>query len=125
MSQGTFDGLISSNESCNSAKLYDSGLRHSLQDRQGIGLYVPLVNQDFWNKLGPKLQETVLKLWSDNLPTWRGNTAKSQAHAREELTQHGVTFVDVPQAELDAMHANDGEASRTRRCRTRISRRSW
>ena len=105
MSQGTFDGLISSNESCNSAKLYDSGLRHSLQDRQGIGLYVPIVNQAFWEKLGPKLQETVKQLWADNLPGYRTNTAASQAHARDELTQRGVSFVDVPQAELDAMHA--------------------
>jgi len=105
MSQGTFDGLISSNESCNSSKLYDSGLRHSLQDRQGMGLYVPMVNQDFWAKLGPKLQETVLKLWAENLPTWRANTAKSQENARGELAKHDVTFVDVPQAELDAMQA--------------------
>ena len=105
MSQGTFDGLISTNESTNSAKLYDSGMRHSLQDNQGMGLYVPLVNQAFWSKIGPKLQETMLKLWADNLPTWRANTAKSQQHAREELTQHGVTFVDVPQSELDEVHA--------------------
>jgi TRAP-type C4-dicarboxylate transport system substrate-binding protein len=105
MSQGTFDGLISSNESCNSAKLYDSGLHHSLQDHQGIGLYVPLVNQDFWAKIGPKMQDTVTQLWSENLPAYRANTAKSQEHAREELTAHGVTFVDVPQADLDAEHA--------------------
>ncbi len=104
MSQGTFDGLISSNESCNSSKLYDSGLRHSLQDRQGMGLYVPLVNQDFWSRIGPKLQETVLALWSDNLPAWRANTAKAQENARTELTSHGVTFVDVAQADLDAIH---------------------
>jgi TRAP-type C4-dicarboxylate transport system substrate-binding protein len=104
MSQGTFDGLISSNESTNSAKLYDSGMRYSLQDQQGMGLYVPLANQAFWAKLGPKLQETVLKLWSDNLPAWRANSASSQQRARAELSQHNVTFVDVPQAELDATH---------------------
>jgi C4-dicarboxylate-binding protein DctP len=106
MSQGTFDGLISSNESVNSAKLYDSGMRHSLQDNQAIGLYVPLVNQAFWAKLGPKLQETVQKLWSENLPTYRTNTAASQAHAREELAKHDVTFVDVARAELDTVQAD-------------------
>lgn len=105
MSQGTFDGLISSNESVNSAKLYDSGMRHSLQDRQAIAFYVPLVNQAFWAKLGPKLQETVRRLWAENLPAWRANTAKSQAHARDELTAHNVSFVDVPQGELDAVYA--------------------
>jgi len=105
MSQGTFDGLITTYESANSSKLYDSGLRHSLVDRQGIGLYVPMVNHDMWEKLGPKLQETVLKLWADNLPTWRENTAQAQQRARDALAKQGVTFVDVPQAELDAVQA--------------------
>ena len=106
MSQGTFDGLISSNESVNSAKLFDSGMRHSLQDQQGMGLYVPMTNADFWQKIGPKLQETVLKLWDENLPKWRENTLKLQANARGILEKQGVTFVDVPQAELDRVHAD-------------------
>ena len=105
LSQGTFDGLISTTESTNSAKLYDSGVHHSLQDNQGMGLYVPLANQTFWDKVGPKMQETILQLWAENLPTWRENTAKSQARARGELSSHGVTFVDVSQAELDATRA--------------------
>ncbi len=105
MSQGTFDGLISSNESVNSAKLFDSGMRHSLQDHQGMGLYVPMVSQGFWAKLSPKLQQAVMKLWADDIATYRANTAKSQENGREALTKQGVTFVDVPQAELDAVHA--------------------
>ncbi|HUB49325.1 MAG TPA: TRAP transporter substrate-binding protein DctP [Acetobacteraceae bacterium] len=104
MSQGTFDGLISTNESTNSSKLYDSGMKHSLQDNQGMGLYVPLANQQFWTKIGPKMQHTIVQLWAENLPTWRANTAKSQQNARVELQSHGVTFADVPQAELDAVH---------------------
>lgn len=106
MSQGTFDGLISSNESVNSAKLFDSGMRHSLQDNQGMGLYVPMANPDFWQKLGSKLQETVRQLWAENIPTYRANTAKSQAAARGALEKQGVVFVDVPQAELDRVHAD-------------------
>ncbi len=106
MSQGTFDGLISSNESVNSAKLFDSGMRHSLQDNQGMGLYVPMATPDFWQKLGPKLQETVRQLWAENIPTYRANTAKSQAAARGVLEKQGVVFVDVPQAELDRVHAD-------------------
>jgi C4-dicarboxylate-binding protein DctP len=105
MSQGTFDGLISSNESVNSAKLFDSGLRYSLQDNQGMGLYVPMVNPDFWAKLGPKLQEIAVKLWSDNIATYRANTAKQQLSGRAALEKQGVRFVDVPQAELDKTHA--------------------
>jgi TRAP-type transport system periplasmic protein len=105
MSQGTFDGLISSNESANSAKLFDSGLRYSLQDNQGMGLYVPMINPDFWQKIGPKLQETMTKLWADNIGAWRINTVKTQQTGRAALEKQGVKFVDVPQAELDATHA--------------------
>ena len=105
MSQGTFDGLITTYESANSSKLYDSGLRYGMQDRQSIGLYIPMASQQMWKKLGPKLQETVLKLWSENLPRWRNATAESQARARDALVKQGVKVVDVPQAELDAVHA--------------------
>jgi C4-dicarboxylate-binding protein DctP len=103
MSQGTFDGLITTNESANSSKLFDSGLRHSLQDHQGMGLYVPLVNPAFWAKMGPQLQQTVTKLWVDNLPAYRENTAKAQHEGRLALAKQGVTFVDVSQAERDAV----------------------
>ena len=103
MSQGTFDGLITTNESADSSKLFDSGMRHSLQDHQGMGLYVPLMNQEFWGKLGPKLQQTVLSLWKDNLPAYRVNTAHAQHEGRLALTKHGVAFVDVSQAERDGV----------------------
>jgi TRAP-type transport system periplasmic protein len=105
MSQGTFDGLISSNESVNSSKLFDSGLRYSLQDNQGMGLYVPMVNPAFWQKIGPTLQETMVKLWHDNIAEYRANTAKLQKSARGALEKQGVKFADVPQADLDATHA--------------------
>jgi C4-dicarboxylate-binding protein DctP len=105
MSQGTFDGLISTNESVYSSKLFDSGMRYSLQDHQAMGLYIPLVNHDFWAKLGPDLQATMTKLWADSIAGYRANTAKAQANGRAELEKQGVTFTDVPQAELDALHA--------------------
>jgi len=106
MSQGTFDGLISSNESANSAKLFDSGLRYSLQDKQGMGLYVPMINPAFWQKIGPKLQETMVKLWQDNIAAYRENTAKLQESGRAALEKQGVKFVDMPQADLDATRAD-------------------
>ena len=105
MSQGTFDGLITTNESANSSKLVDSGLRHSLQDHQATGLYIPIVNPAFWTKLGPELQGIMTKLWADNIAQYRTGSAKSQENGRAEMAKQGVTFVDVPQSELEAMRA--------------------
>jgi C4-dicarboxylate-binding protein DctP len=105
MSQGTFDGLISSDESAYTAKLFDSGLRHSIQDRQGMGLYVPMLNKDFWAKLDPKLREAIAKLWADNIPTYRTNTAKAQQAGRDALVKQGVTMVDIDKGEADKVRA--------------------
>lgn len=105
MSQGTFDGLISSNDSTNGAKLFDSGVKHSLQDHQAMGLYVPMANQRFWAKIGPKMQETILGLWAENLPAWRIRTANVQDAAKGKLVSQGVVMTTVPQADLDAVRA--------------------
>lgn len=105
LSQGTFDGLITTNESCNSSKLYDSGVRHTLQDHQGMGLYVPMLNQQFAHKIGAKMKEEIIRIWAENLPTWRANTAKSQAEGLEELKKHEVQVVYVPDAERAAVRA--------------------
>ncbi|MBW4092770.1 MAG: TRAP transporter substrate-binding protein DctP [Proteobacteria bacterium] len=103
MSQGNFDGLITTNESARTSKLYDSGMRHSLQDEQAFSYYAPMMNHAFWNKLGPKLQHAVLALWAENLPAYRANTAATQASARAALTAHGVSFADVSPAEREAV----------------------
>jgi C4-dicarboxylate-binding protein DctP len=103
MSQGTFDGLISSDESVNSAKLVDSGLRHALHDDQAMVTYVPMLNPAFWNKLAPRLQEVIARLWADHTPAWREASVKAQQHARETLTRQGMGFVDIPQSERDAL----------------------
>lgn len=105
LSQGTFDGLISTDESVNSSKLFDSGVRHTLQDHQGMGLYVPMMNQAFAQKIGPKMKDEILKIWSENLPTWRANTAKSQDHGLEELKKHGVEVVYVSDADRKDVRA--------------------
>ena len=105
MSQGTFDGLITTNISAYSSKLFDSGLRYSLQDHQAMGQYVPLLSPTFWSKLDPKLRTMMQATWTENLPKYRENSAKAQDAGREALTKQGVTFVDVPEAERDATRA--------------------
>ncbi len=105
MSQGNFDGLITSNESANSSKLFDSGMRYSLQDDQAMALYVPIMNGPFWKRLGPKLQQTILQLWHEHLPAYRALAGHSQQAARGALARQGVGFVDVSQAERDAVRA--------------------
>jgi C4-dicarboxylate-binding protein DctP len=101
LSQGTFDGLVSSNESLVSAKLWDSGVKFALEDHQFIAEYIPLVSQVFWDKLSPDLQKMMTDVWAQNIPTYRANMAAAQTKARTTLQEHGIKFSD-PTAEQSA-----------------------
>src|SRR5262249_3738828 len=101
LSQGTFDGLVSSNESLVSAKLWEAGVKYALEDHQFIAEYIPLVNQAFWEKLGPDLQKVMTETWARNVPAYRESVVGAQLQARKTLEEHGVKFVD-PTAEQTA-----------------------
>jgi TRAP-type C4-dicarboxylate transport system substrate-binding protein len=101
LSQGTFDGLVSSNESLVSAKLWDAGIKYALEDHQWIAEYIPLVSQMFWDKLAPDQQKMMTELWAENVPTYRANMVAAQTKARVTLQEHGIKFSD-PTAEQSA-----------------------
>jgi len=94
LSQGTFDALSSTNESVASAKLWDSGVKYAFEDHSFFGMYVPLIADDFYNKLPPDLQKLVVDTWVKNIAKWRENSAAAQKKGREEMIEHGVKFVD-------------------------------
>jgi TRAP-type transport system periplasmic protein len=94
LSQGTFDGFVSSNESLVSAKLWDAGVKYALEDHQFIAVYIPMVSQVFWDKLSPDQQKIMTDLWAQNVPTYRTNMAAAQTKARVTLQEHGIKFAD-------------------------------
>jgi C4-dicarboxylate-binding protein DctP len=102
LSQGTFDGFVSTDESVFSAKLWEAGVHYSYADHQYVGQYMPMVSQSFWSKLTPDQQKIMLDLWAKNIPTYRANAAAAQTRARKALEDHGVTFVDPSQDDLAA-----------------------
>jgi len=103
LSQGTFDGLITSHESMASLQLWESGIRHCLEDHQFLGEYIPVVSLAFWQKLSADLQQIVTDLWRENISTYRGNMAAAQSRARELGQAHGVKIVVPATEELNAM----------------------
>jgi TRAP-type transport system periplasmic protein len=99
LSQGTFDALVSTDESLNSAKLWESGVRSSYADHQFMGQYIPMIANGFWSKLSAGQQKMMTDLWAENIVTYRSNSAASQANARKSLAANGVKFTD-PSAEV-------------------------
>ena len=99
LSQGMFDGLVSTDESLASAKLWEAGVRYSLADHMFVGEYIPMVSIAFWNQLTPADQGMMTALWAKNIPTYRAQMAQRQIEARRLLVAHGVQIVDpTPQA---------------------------
>ena len=95
LSQGTFDALQSTNESCVSAKLWDAGLRYGLIDHQSMGDYIPMISEAFWGSLSPALKTLFTDLWAANVGTYRTNLAAAQDRAEKELKARGVKLVFV------------------------------
>jgi TRAP-type C4-dicarboxylate transport system substrate-binding protein len=102
LSQGTFDGFVSTNESCSTAKLWEAGLRHSYQDHQYVGQYMPMVSAAFWAKLSEAQQTLMTDLWVQNIGTYRVNALAAQARARKTMEDNGVSFTDPSDEQLDA-----------------------
>jgi C4-dicarboxylate-binding protein DctP len=112
LSQGTFDGFVSTNESVTTAKLWEAGVKYSYQDHQYVGQYMPMFSGAFWAKLTPDLQKQMVDIWAANVGTYRANAAASQDRARKTMETAGVIFTDPSQDVLatarKAMQADVG-----------------
>jgi C4-dicarboxylate-binding protein DctP len=100
LSQGTFDALQSTDESCASARLWDAGLHFALVDHQSMGDYIPMFSESFWAPLSPSLKTLVTDLWAANIGIYRTNLAAAQDRAEKELRARGVKTTIVPPEEL-------------------------
>jgi TRAP-type C4-dicarboxylate transport system substrate-binding protein len=98
LSQGTFDGLITTHETVASGQFWESGIRHALEDHQFVGEYIPIVSLAFWQKLPSDLRQVFTDLWRENVPAYRADMAAAQSRARELVQAHGIKIV-VPSPE--------------------------
>jgi TRAP-type C4-dicarboxylate transport system substrate-binding protein len=95
LSQGTFDGLITTNESIASVKLWEAGVRYALQDHSSFAAYIPMLSHTFWTALPADLQTVMTALWAENIPVYRTNMAAAQARGRVTMEKNGVKFTDI------------------------------
>lgn len=95
LSQGTFDGLITTNESIASVKLWEAGVRFGLQDHNSFAAYIPMVSHTFWTALPVDLQTVMTEVWAENIPAYRTNMAAAQERGRATMESHGVKFTDI------------------------------
>lgn len=102
LSQGTFDGLITTFETVASGQFWEAGIRHAFEDHQFIGEYIPLVSLAFWQKLPADLQQAFTDLWRENIAAYRTGMAAAQSRARELARAHNISIVEPSPDELEA-----------------------
>jgi len=100
---GTISALWSTHESVASAKLWDAGVKYALNDRQAIVQYLPLINQQAYDKLPSELQKVLTDTWDQIVDEQRDNAAQRQQDAQELNASHGIKTVDPSAEALAAM----------------------
>jgi len=103
LSQGTFDGLITTNETVASGSLWEAHVQHALEDHQAFNAYVPLVGGGFWQGLPEDLRALLTDVWDANIASYRAHMAAAQVAAREKLVAHGVVFTVPDAAQTEAV----------------------
>jgi C4-dicarboxylate-binding protein DctP len=103
LSQGTFDGLITSFETVASGQFWESGIRHAFEDHQCLGEYIPVVSLAFWQTLPADLQQVFTALWRENVSSYRADMAAAQSRARELVQAHGISIAEPSPDELEAI----------------------
>jgi C4-dicarboxylate-binding protein DctP len=100
LSSATVDAIQSTHESVASAKLWESGLKYSFEERQWFGQYVPMVGQAFWSKLAPDVQKAMVDSWAAIIGEGRKLAAKAQLDARAEMERQGMKVVTASDESL-------------------------
>jgi TRAP-type C4-dicarboxylate transport system substrate-binding protein len=101
LAQGTFDGLITSNETAASGSLWEARVHNVLEDHQAFNAYVPLIGGAFWQKLSADQQALLTDIWDGGLSGYRANMAAAQAAARGKLIARGMVFTVPDTAQID------------------------
>lgn len=96
LSQNTVDGLITTHESTNTAKLWDAGVKYCFEDFQTFNQYIPMVSQAFWAKLNAEEQRKLVALWEEAVDKERAEAAAAQTAARGICMRNGITIKTAP-----------------------------
>lgn len=97
------DGLLVTHNFVADSSLWTAGIRHALLDNQVYYQYTPIINRLRWEALFDDERAWLLQSWETTIEEMRQFVADRQMRARAMATQNGVTFVEVPAADRQAM----------------------
>jgi TRAP-type C4-dicarboxylate transport system substrate-binding protein len=91
LSQGQIDGLGSMTDlTIAGGKYWDAGIRYAFRDTAGWGVYIPLVSQVTWERLGSGQRDAIRLGWQEARDWARAYTATELANGIEMNRANGV-----------------------------------
>ena len=103
LQRGTVDGFMSNQEAVRSAKLWETGVKYALYDRQAFYQYVPMISLKTWNSYPQDIKDIITSTWNDSIIAMREIVAKQQLKARKINTQNGIKTTIPKASDLEAM----------------------
>lgn len=105
LQQGTVDAIVTSNVSILSGKLHESGLKFGFSNKIGIGYYMPIVSQTYWDSLSEDQQILFKTTWNDFVPAQRAAAISQQGEAQKRLEAAGMVFFEPSPEDLAQANA--------------------
>jgi len=103
LSQGTVDGLLTTDETIRSGKLTEAGVRFGFHDHIAVLYYVPIVSLKFWSNLSQAHRKAFVESWDSVIDGERREAQARQLQARKDNEAAGMRYVVPDQASLGAV----------------------
>ena len=112
LSQGNLDAIQSTFETVRSARLWDAGLRHCLEDNANFLQYIPMLSNGAARRIPPTHRQTLFRTWSAHAIAARELANRVQREAYAEIEAAGVACRRVTATPCDPMRERLEAASR-------------
>lgn len=98
--QGTADGFVTTFRSFMSAKLWETGAKYAVKDKEYYLHYVPMVSKRFWDSLPEDIQKIVLDTWEEHIDIARAISEYEQKRGEDVMEANGVEIYRPSDKEL-------------------------
>lgn len=113
LSQGSLDAVQSTHETMRSARLWDAGIKHCLEDNANLIQYVPMISNAALQRLTADEQALLFATWRQLAASSRALAQRIQAEARADLANAGIDCRALPHSRDPALRQRLHDASRT------------
>jgi C4-dicarboxylate-binding protein DctP len=93
LARGQALGVLTTHETVRSAELWRNGIRYGFEDMEYFAQYVPMINQQFWQRLPFDLRQQLRVNWEQIVDMQRQAASQAQEQARRELLANGVRLI--------------------------------